>query len=326
MEGTEATVEQNGNKAKITYTTDKYSQNTKVQAYVYDENGEVKVIELDPKKPGVYEAQIDTKDTGIYTINVQQKEGEDIISSINTAAIMQYSLEYRFYPDNTLLEDFVASTGGAFIEKPDEVFKITPEFVKARFNLWIPLLILASFIFLFDIAVRRFHISFAFVDQMAAKKQLNKQKAMEEKRKKEAEDLKNEVATMSESHSDSPVSFSEKASSKSAKAKTKVMTKPEAQNSAAQTPQSDVISAARKSAPKKSEEPKKVITKTFERKPEDMPKPPVNKPVNNSDEVNTNYSFAKKNPAPAANKEVKNTGSITNAGLKTRVWVRDDDK
>ena len=174
MEGSYANVEQKGNKATVTYTTEDYSANTKVIAIVYDEEGNPVEVELDPKKPGIYEATVDTKDTGIYTINIQQREGEDIVSSINTAAIMQYSLEYKFYPENTLLDEFAAQTGGVFIDKPDEVFKHIPEFVKARFNLWLPLLILAAFIFLYDIAVRRFHISFAFVDKMAAARAKNK--------------------------------------------------------------------------------------------------------------------------------------------------------
>ncbi|MBR6382370.1 MAG: VWA domain-containing protein, partial [Lachnospiraceae bacterium] len=190
MEGTYANVEQNGNKATITYTTEEYSADTKVIAIVYDEEGNPKEVELDPKKPGVYEAQVDTKDTGIYTINVQQKDKGEIVSSINTAAIMQYSLEYRFYPENTLLDEFAASTGGIFIENPDEVFKYSPEFVKARFNLWIPLLIIAALLFLYDIAVRRFHLSFAFVDKMAANRAKNKLKKEEKKRKEAAEVIK----------------------------------------------------------------------------------------------------------------------------------------
>jgi uncharacterized membrane protein len=326
LEGTYANVEQNGNKATITYNTDKYDANSKVMAYVYDENGEVKEIELDPKKPGVYEAQIDTKETGIYMINVQQKDGEDIVSSINTAAIMQYSLEYRFYPDNTLLEDFVASTGGTFIENPEDVFAIKPEFVKARFNLWIPLLIIASLIFLFDIAVRRFNFSLAFVDKAAAKRETNKIVREEMKRKEEAANLKEEVArndAMKEAQANQVVP--EKKASK--KKKEKVSAQPEVDETLAST--TAFTQQLKKTNKKMNEEEnaRKSIfddmkansgsSKTFERKPGDAV--PTSAPT-------TPQFKAPKKPATPNKGAGEGTGSLTSASLKTRVWVRDDDK
>ncbi len=321
MEGTYANVEQNGNKATVTYTTDEYSADTKVVAIVYDEEGNPKEIELDPKKPGVYEAQIDTKDTGIYTINVQQRDKDEIVSSINTAAIMQYSLEYRFYPENTLLEEFAASSGGVFIDKPDEVFKHNPEFVKARFNLWLPLLIVSALLFLYDIAVRRFHISFAFVDRMAANRAKKKQINEEKKRKEEADVIKQDTVSVKmkdepKSEIISAATTKKKSSPDTANNKGKVrqyvkstpLTYPE--RTEAKTEQSKSVTSF-SSLKKPTETPSQNTAKTVVYERKDTP------PVNKSPYIQPNQ---KDKAAIDASKK----GSVTGAGVKTREWVRDE--
>ena len=341
MEGTYANVEQNGNKATITYTTEEYSADTKVIAIVYDEEGNPKEVELDPKKPGVYEAQVDTKDTGIYTINVQQKDKGEIVSSINTAAIMQYSLEYRFYPENTLLDEFAASTGGIFIENPDEVFKYSPEFVKARFNLWIPLLIIAALLFLYDIAVRRFHLSFAFVDKMAANRAKNKLKKEEKKRKEAAEVIKADTVKETEEEKSGIVAAATKKAPEKAQPAPKgkirqyVNENPQSAYTAPETPSKPTSAPA---APKPSK-PAATDTGTSKEIPSFSS---LKKPGAASEARKTETQsrvFERKEAAPIYFKESdtakkssdagknvnKSNDSVTSAALKTRVWIRDDD-
>ncbi|MCR4647741.1 MAG: VWA domain-containing protein [Lachnospiraceae bacterium] len=326
MEGTYANVEQKGNKAVVTYTTEEYSADTKVYATVYDENGNSSEIELDAVKPGEYSAQIDTKETGIYTINVQQQDKEEIVSSINTAAIMQYSLEYIFYPDNTLLDEFAASTGAQFIENPKEVFKINPEFVKARFNLWIPLLIIASLLFLIDIAVRRFHLSLSFVDKIAAKRAKNKSENEAKKRKEEARILKEETSKEEPSESEKSEIInmsvgntkSKPAAGTSAVTKTQTVpqqSKPAQPNqpaaSASGTNSFSSLNKNRFSAEENNPQPK---VRTFERKPEDAAK-------------NIYFREKTENKAQNTNNEKvfkSDNGKATSAAPKTRVWIRDD--
>ncbi len=184
MEGAYVEVEQNGSRSEIHYTTEDFSANTSVVATVFDDAGNATEITLDPVKPGEYIAGIDTPTTGVYTINVQQKEGTEIVSSMNTAAINQYSLEYRFYPDNTLMEEYVASVGGRIITDASEVFASQPEHVKSRWNLSTILLVMAAVWFLWDIAVRRFHLDLYKlipVEKWKSKQEERKAKA-EEKR------------------------------------------------------------------------------------------------------------------------------------------------
>ncbi len=186
MEGAYVEVEQNGSRSEIHYTTENFSAGTTVVATVFDDEGNATEVELDPIKPGEYIAGIDTATTGVYTINVQQREGEEIVSSMNTAAINQYSLEYRFYPNNTLMEEYVASVGGTIITEASEVFATQPEHVKSRWNLSTILLVMAAVWFIWDIAVRRFHIDlYKLLPIAAIKRKTAEQKAKtEEKRTK----------------------------------------------------------------------------------------------------------------------------------------------
>ncbi len=158
MEGAYVDVEQHGSKAYIHYSTEDFGPNTQVKATVFDDEGNAKEITLDPTRPGEYIAEIDTKNTGVYSINVQQSEDGTVVGSTNTAAIMQYSMEYRFYPNNTLLDDYAAVIGATFLENAVEVFENPPEFVKNRYNLTTTLLLLTAIFFLCDIAIRRFHV------------------------------------------------------------------------------------------------------------------------------------------------------------------------
>ena len=158
MEGAYVSVDQKGSKAVINYSTEEFDAGTKVKATIFDDEGNVKEITLDPSRPGEYSAEFETKSTGVYSINVQQEEDGKVVGSTNTAAIMQYSLEYRFYPNNTLLDDYASIIGASFTENPAEVFLNPPEFVKNRYSLTLILLLLAVVLFLCDIAIRRFHV------------------------------------------------------------------------------------------------------------------------------------------------------------------------
>lgn len=184
MEGAYVEVSQSGSRSELRYTTENFSGETAVTAMVFDDEGNATEVVLDPIKPGEYIAEIDTSSTGIYTINVQQKEGGDIVSSMNTAAINQYSLEYRFYPDNTLMEEYVASVGGTIITEASEVFASNPEHVKSRWNLSTILLVMAAVWFVWDIAVRRFHLDLSKVvpvETMKRKSAEQKSKAQEKR-------------------------------------------------------------------------------------------------------------------------------------------------
>ncbi|MBQ2183000.1 MAG: hypothetical protein II399_00055, partial [Lachnospiraceae bacterium] len=240
--------------------------------------------------------------------------------------------------------EFAASTGGIFIENPEEVFKYSPEFVKARFNLWIPLLIIAALLFLYDIAVRRFHLSFAFVDKMAANRAKNKLKREEKKRKEEAEVIKAETAEEKEEEKSGIIAAaSQKPSEKpqsapKGKIRQYVNENPQsAYKAPAGTPAATPAKPAGSAAAK--QQTAQTATGTAKETPSfsSLKKPGV---AGTATQTNTQSRvFERKDAAPiyfkdnnAATKKPdagktanKSNDSVTSAALKTRVWIRDDD-
>lgn len=115
-------VEQVGNNAHISYTTDNYNKNSQVVATYTDESGNTKELILDAIGVGKYEGNIQFTDIGVHMLNITQKEGEQIISAKNTAIAMQYSTEYRYLEENNTLDSFVEMVNGTRITKPSQVF------------------------------------------------------------------------------------------------------------------------------------------------------------------------------------------------------------
>ncbi len=156
--GAYAQIEQNGSSATINFYTESFSSKSEVIATIVDDKGETKELPLDPTTPGQYKASFTMTDNGVYSINIKQSEGEDITASVNTAAIMQYSLEYRFYDRSTTLSDFVKTVGGNMIVEPSEVFNEQLDLVKKQRDVTTPLIVIAALLFVFDIFIRRFRI------------------------------------------------------------------------------------------------------------------------------------------------------------------------
>lgn len=159
MEGAYAEVEQNGKTATIKYVTETFDAATTVQATISDDKGEAFVTILDPVMPGVYTADFDMNDTGVYSINLQQLENGETVGSINTATMMQYSLEYRFYEETTVLEEYTKAVGGNMITAANEVFNEELDMVKQRTEIGTFLLVVAVLLFIADIAIRRFSVN-----------------------------------------------------------------------------------------------------------------------------------------------------------------------
>jgi hypothetical protein len=160
VDGDSLEVVQEGNSAVITYTTDEYDQNTSVKAICTDTEGNTQEITLDPVAPGEYQASMSMEELGIYTISLQNYNGEEIQRSMITAAAMQYSPEYRFDLVSDGLDSFVAQVNGQYITYLDSVFDENMESVRARANLAIPLLLAALILFMLDVIARRMNLDY----------------------------------------------------------------------------------------------------------------------------------------------------------------------
>ena len=109
--------------------------------------------------------------------------------NVNMAVAMQYSREYRVYDDVNVLGSLVDSTGGTFIQTPEEVYSGDPEPASSQKSLSTPLVILALILFIFDLCDRRLHFKFNWLRKKAglAKERINpsKEAAKVEKNKRQ---------------------------------------------------------------------------------------------------------------------------------------------
>ncbi|MFW5670997.1 MAG: VWA domain-containing protein [Acetivibrio ethanolgignens] len=149
---------QKGNGLKISYELAEYTEGSTAEVVLTDEDGEQKTLELSQTKPGSFEGEITLEKTGIYGINVRQKENGSIMESRNTAAALQYSEEYRLLEDIAAFEAFVESNEGRYVDTPSQAVEHKPESVKARTSLGNLFLILAILFFALDIIIRRFRL------------------------------------------------------------------------------------------------------------------------------------------------------------------------
>ncbi len=162
VEGSFAEVESTSEGAKIIYHSgDEFSANTVVSATVFDEDGNSSVIALPATAPGIFEGSFDMTTAGVYSIAVNQYDGDEIVGGLTTAAIKKYSMEYAFDFTKSkygLIDKYVTMTGGSTISAPSEVFSSKLKSVKAMKDITTLLLVMSLLLFVFDIAYRRFNL------------------------------------------------------------------------------------------------------------------------------------------------------------------------
>ncbi len=156
--GSDVVMNQSGSGVDITFTTEEYSEESLVEVIATDEDGNSQKLILNPSQPGVFEGRLDTSNTGVYSISVTQREGEEVISTENTAAAVQYSSEYRIIEDTGLLGEWVRETGGTFIEDSAGIFNQEVKKVNAKRNLAQYFLMLAIIVFMAAIVCKRLDI------------------------------------------------------------------------------------------------------------------------------------------------------------------------
>ena len=140
---------------QILYRASDYAENTSVEAVYTDPEGNTKTQKLQATAPGVFETSLDTDITGIYNLSVRRMNGEETENAITTAAVVQYSDEYKFALTGEKFCAFVKKYG-KLIRPDDNFWKNRKTSSRGKYNLTRLLLILAIIWFVMDIAMRRF--------------------------------------------------------------------------------------------------------------------------------------------------------------------------
>ena len=155
MGGDKVNVETAGEATKVVYRTQDYTAQTEIQATVIGPDGEDREIRLYATAPGIYEADVPTDQTGMYHLNVRRTEGGTIQSYLTTAAVVQFSDEYKFDVTTQDYLDFV-NRYGRIIREEDAVWTSIETRNRERRSLTNLLLGLAILLLLADVAMRRF--------------------------------------------------------------------------------------------------------------------------------------------------------------------------
>ncbi len=114
-------------------------------------------LQLDQTGPGRYEATFDARQLGTYLINIRSERGEKTVSQV-TGAVLPYSPEYNAVgSDNFLLSRLAELGGGTLLslDKAGEVFTRARKPARAPIDIWLPFLMAAACLFVFDVAIRR---------------------------------------------------------------------------------------------------------------------------------------------------------------------------
>ena len=134
--------------------TQGYLNNASFVARVIAPDLSTRQVVLNQTAPGRYEASFNASATGSYLLNVRDLHQPQGGQSLSLA--VPYSPEYRnLTPNLPLLKTLAHETGGRLLVDPAQVFD-TRKFWKIGDEDWtFPLLLLAAFLFLIDVAYRR---------------------------------------------------------------------------------------------------------------------------------------------------------------------------
>lgn len=144
-----------GGYTDITYRALDYDEETRVEAVYTDPEGNTSTQVLQAVAPGSYEARLDTDMTGVYNLSVRRMDQGGVTNAVNTAAVVQYSDEYKFNVGNGAFTAFVERYG-RMLDPEENFWKQKRSGARERYELAQWLILLALLWFVLDVAFRRF--------------------------------------------------------------------------------------------------------------------------------------------------------------------------
>ncbi|MCR5281922.1 MAG: VWA domain-containing protein [Lachnospiraceae bacterium] len=174
--------DEEGGEKRVRYTTEKNETGCEIEAVATGPDKERKELKLSAKRPGVYEAVLPEGEEGIYYLSVVKKKDGQVVSSVQSAAIRQFSDEYRFEISDQQAKEFVERIG-RILQSDESVWKGDGRLRSSARSLTIPLLIAALMVFLFSIAQRRLELGALWAEQRRKKAEALRQEASGEQAK-----------------------------------------------------------------------------------------------------------------------------------------------
>ncbi len=119
-----------------------------------------KKLPLRQTAPGRYVAEFDTPSSGSYHVELTQKQGGQTLFQQSRGLSVGYSEELRLKPPNEdLLKQISASSGGKFGLNPEDSFKSDGRTVSQPTPLWPYLALAATILLVLDVALRRIDLT-----------------------------------------------------------------------------------------------------------------------------------------------------------------------
>ncbi|MEK7338847.1 MAG: VWA domain-containing protein [candidate division NC10 bacterium] len=126
------------------------------EAGIIGPDGSRTVIPLTQVAPGQYEGSFAAEEQGAYLIGVAQRRQGTMIGSEIGSLVLPYSPEHRSTGVNqALLARLASLTGGGFLEKPEEAFRVNRRLSRQPRDAWPFFLGTALLLFLGEVAARR---------------------------------------------------------------------------------------------------------------------------------------------------------------------------
>lgn len=161
----------NGSQATLRAMFDKNAAPLQVKAKLLDAAGEMIETELRPSGPQRYQATVSLPAAGVYLAQVTAYAGQEAgpaenapVASQTGGLVVPYSAEYAYLPGErqdtaaSLLADLAVATGGQALVEPAQAFAHNLAVGRQTQPLWPALLLLATLLFPFDVAIRRLRV------------------------------------------------------------------------------------------------------------------------------------------------------------------------
>ena len=139
----------------FTYHTGQYGDSTDITGIYTSPEGEGGELNFTSSEPGVYTAEMESTETGLYNVNIRRSDEGEVSGAFTTATVVQYSDEYRFDITEEHFVSFISDYGN-FRKLDDPVWRSISSNKNSRIDLSNFFLVLSILLFMADIAGRRF--------------------------------------------------------------------------------------------------------------------------------------------------------------------------
>jgi Ca-activated chloride channel homolog len=165
--GVQVQVDQKGRRATVTLDaidpSGKYLNEAETELTVIDPQLGNRKLAMTQTAPGRYVTEFDTAQAGAYHLELSQKLKGQVLFHQSRGLMVGYAEELRLRPTNEEhLQAIARSSGGTYNPEPEGVFAATERSTQRATPLWPYLVLVASCLFLVDVALRRIDFALLF--------------------------------------------------------------------------------------------------------------------------------------------------------------------